>query len=96
MHKEDVPNANLSMLDILVKPNKTGNDFNLKPATPSCPQDGHQPTLRATWVYYFKTKIRLSKAQGFDTKTQDPIHKLALLLHESNENSNTLKPLYRR
>ena len=80
MHKKDVRNADLNRLSILVKLNKTGNDFDLKPVTPSCPQDGHQPTLRATWVYYFKTKIRLSKAQRFDGKTQNPIHKLVLLL----------------
>lgn len=30
MHKKDVRNAALSMLNILAKPNKTGNDFNVK------------------------------------------------------------------
>jgi hypothetical protein len=33
MYKKDVRNANLSMLSILVKPNKTGNDFNAKSAS---------------------------------------------------------------
>jgi hypothetical protein len=33
MHKKDVRNADLSMLSILVKPNKTGNDFNVRSAS---------------------------------------------------------------
>jgi hypothetical protein len=32
MYKKDVRNANLSILSILVKPNKTSNDFNVRSA----------------------------------------------------------------